>query len=457
MNNKKTNIILIFSLFFLSLSSCSESEDVKETGDSLIISAGIEPILATRTYLESGNIEEGLFHLTFPQVSESNTTDITYKIAEVNFIRTTGIPLDAEGKELSWQNIGYDGPGSVVSTLFLDNLSEDGEGTLVELSSTNAYRAGKLDKDAGSNDLLWGSLTSDRTQRQLNFQLHHCMSRVCVKILIERSDIQDPIELTDAAVQISDLALTPVRFDRTTGRLDLGESPVYSTLKFVESVEDWEIKNYNDPLNPDYICYQTKDFILPPQELKKDLTRPQLTISIPTPNGEPRIYEAVLPNAMTLISKEGVAYPTTLSFMRELYLTLTVLIKNDDLEVKFMPVTVVEWVDLDRISFSGTQAGIYSAQDFYDLISSYKDSREDILFHYGYKTAENKWVFNIFIDGISLELSRIEGKMVGDDYSFNFHNHNVSIFGDNESFEILNGRQGEERLCEILNHTSNNE
>ena len=452
MNKNDILKITLGGFIMLAAVSCGETEKFipEDTEKStLAISAVIDNSTSTRGYQEEGEITEGIYYLTYPGLPGSESSETEYITTDVNFIKGTGIAMSLTGKELQWGDIGYNSSAGTLTTLYLDNFSSDNTGeTLVNLPSDTPYKASILDKVSGSNDLLWGKLSKEtRDDRNLPFQLHHCMSRIRVKIIVDNSGTAENLDLKNATVEISELIHNAQSYDRLTGNLNLGENPDYSVLKLIENENDWEV--CGNSLDNQQIEYITRDFVLPPQELKKDSSRPQLTITVPVPGKEPKIYDAVLPNAMT-VTENGENIPMTLSFMRELYLTLTVRIDTEDLKITFMPVTVVDWVDHGRVSVSGTQAGIYTSDDFYSLIKAYGEKDKNSLLHYGYQKDGGDWIFNIFIDGIFLNLEEISGKMKGDDYSFDFHNHSVTVINGDNSI-ILDGKHnGEEELCEIL-------
>lgn len=442
----------------LAISSCmevGEETGYDYNGSILHISARINEDASIRTYQESGPVNEGNFYLTYPLTPDVKTEETPYNIVPVVFNGATGIALLPEGGELKWENIGYDNPKTQTTTFYLDNFAFGSQSdTIIDLKNNPVYDAGLLDKTNGTNDLLWGSVSVDnRNDRILNFKLYHRMARMSVKILLDNSEGIEKLDLSEAKVEISDLILSPESYDRIKGDLQLSDNPLYSTLSIVNSPQDWSIKGEPVQELTGILCYQSFDFIIPPQELKKDLTRPKIIITIPMENGEPRVYEAVLPTAMTVESQTGDSkIPMTLAFLKGLNLTLTVKLNSNQPEITFMPVTVVDWYEHTNISLSANQAGIYSEEDFYNLIDAFIVGDVSTLKHYGYQKEDNSWKFNIYIDGLMLDFGQIAGKLHGKDFSFDFHGHTVMILQEDKIHNLDPKDQGENMLYELLKY-----
>lgn len=456
LSNKSFYKIFLIICPAVAISACGEDSEVTHydrNEDTLNIFANINDENHTRIYQESGTVNEGNFFLTYPLTSDIKTEEQPYNIIQVVFKEATGIALVPEGGELKWENIGYDSPKTQATTFYLDNFAFGNQtDTLIDLKNNPVYDAARLDKTTGANDLLWGTFSVDnRNDRTLGFNLYHRMSRFSVKILVDNSEMNENLNLADAKVELSDVIISAESYNRIKGELSLSSQPLYSTLSIIDDSQDWSINGEPLSENPDIFCYKSLDFVIPPQELKKDLTRPKIIITVPKENENPMVYEAVLPTTMTVESQSGGSkIPMTLAFLKGLNLSLTVKLNSRLPEITFMPVTVGDWYEHSNISLSANQAGIYSEEDFYSLIEAFLDGDSSVLKRYGYQKEDNSWKFNIYIDGLTPDFGQIEGKLNGKDFSFDFHGHTIMISHDGKIEYLDPTEEGAEKLNKIL-------
>lgn len=462
MNNYISNMlravrVAILPLLALALVACDDRRESPSQnegeGAALRVAAELAQAMSSRAYQESGAVADGRYYLTYPSTSGSRL------VATVEFDKEEtpglGIVTAPNGSELSWNMV----QNVATPTFYLDNVDpalDANSGadplTVTFAEDNNPYVAAIFDDEEGTNDLLWGTQIAARDDKFIKFDLHHYMSRVRVEITIDSEFAIDEsdVALDDAVVEISSLVLVPESYNRLDGSLSLGSDPEYEDLVLVNKEADEEL-DWKDVVQDDgnefRKVYTTKDFVLPPQRLLENEERPRLYITLS--NG--KIYSGILPHAMDVFPKNENKYPVTLQFLKEYVLTLRTLITQNPPELEFMPVTVVEWVDKGEFTIEGHQAGIYTVDEFYDLVAGYAANDESKLARYGYKSSNN-WVFNFWHD-VELELSKIERKMqVTDgkpDFSFKFNNYTNRV-KNGTTTESLSGSAGERRLYEIV-------
>ena len=439
-------------------SGCSTDLSQNNQGEESVIKfkAIVAENVLTRTYQDEGKIESGLYYLTY----SNPIGNPQYNLATVNFYDGTGFVTTAENKELTWDMVGYDPMVSDRdnSTFYMDNvphLINDGT-TLVDLSSSIQYHAGKFDYEEGYNDLLWGSTKIMRNAQTVPINLHHSMSMVRIEITVDNSkENVIPISLDKATVEFTSIIKKPLIYDRLTGILDLGDSPIYENLTFKLENEDWEkteFVNNNDKI----IRYVTSDFVLPPQDLGAGELRPKLKIYIPQDDGSLRTFSGSLPRAMIVENAQGGRVSMNFSFMREHILTLKVTMDPDLMKLEFLPVTVVDWVDKGTYLATGAQAAIFDEENFMSVIGYYASKDWTHLERYGY-IKENTWWFNLYGD-LTLAESDIKGKMITDSenpYEFKFNGQIITVKLENGREVILSeDNNGTDKLKNLLNGES---
>lgn len=459
----KDAILLLIAAMLVAVSACSSEESPitpsSEAERTFTVTAKVAREIYTRAHDESGNIIGGIYYLTYMPASGSS-----HYVASVDFAKeeTTpgiGIVTIPDNQELKWANVG----GGQTPTFYLDNVSREyaaNNSTLTEIifNEDAPYKAGIWDQDEGSNDLLWSELLAARNDKNINFNLHHNMSRVRVQVTVDRKYAVDPddLDLEGAVVEISSINQVPISYNRLDGSLTLPTvdatgtaedyNRVYTPLILVdERGTTAEANKINWATMPSaeekeeansILTYTTKDFVLPPQNLLEDEHRPRLTITLE--NG--KTYSGILPHAMEIEDDNSdhtnPSYPVTLSFLKEHILTIRTVITEDPPELAFMPVQVVQWVDKGNFSIEAHQAGIYTAQEFENLIKYYNDNNEYQLVRYGRLIEdENRWMFEFF-HSVELDYNEIAGKMKPDndkkkDFSFSFNNYTIYINNGN--------------------------
>ena len=447
-------VIWVAAAVVVLLGSCASGGDSpvpeQPQGESLPVSirARVADALSSRAYQAEGQVTDGTYYLTY-EAKGSTSADRTYDLAKVLFDDNTGIgkATKIEGEEainrLTWKDIV-----NATSIFCLDNvrpsldMAEDAEktNTLVVFGTDdgeNPYVAGVFDDKEGTNDLLWGDKEVAYNTAQINFELHHCMSRVRVKVTADKTNSVDgALDLEGAEVKITSLVLTPKSYNRNTGSLDLGEEPEYEALVLTGNGIEWGTTpdEEQQPEDDNLEVRMTRDFVLPPQSLLDDQERPRLVITLA--NGD--VYSGILPQAMEVVTdardQDGntITYPVALSFLREHILTLRTVITEDPPELLFMPVTVIEWVDKGDFMLEGHQAGVYNSTDFKNLVDNYENYNEEQLERFGLNT-DTQWEFNFWGPAVVKDENLVKGKMVPGGikkpYKFKFHGYKCTVAG----------------------------
>lgn len=446
----------LLTLIFMSFSvvSCSSEESVLEPdanhNDAIRIIAAVAQEIMTRTEGETVYVRDGVYNLSY--MKDDNQT---WDVASVDFNKEgfdapgVGIVTVTGGDELRWLNVG----GGATPTFYLDNVSA-ANGTTgstltdIVLPETNPYRAAVFDPNV--NDLLWSSSMVRRNDKNINFDLHHNMSRLRVEVTVDRTNATTtaPLDLDNATVKITSLNQIPVSYNRLDGTLSLpSEQESYTDLTLVipgDASCKWS-STVIDEENPLITTYKSVDFVLPPQELLPDEGRPRLVISLPNPDGTTTTYTGIIPHAMLVDDNDHLtpSYPLALSFLKEHILTIRTKITEEPPTLEFMPVTVVKWVDKGEFTVEAHQAGIYMAQEFYNLIAYYQAGNEYQLSRYGRftqdpdisgkPTGDPYWHFDFF-HSVVLDYNKIHGQMIpgGDDHpKFTFVFNGYSVFVSN--------------------------
>ena len=380
---------------------------------------------------------------------------------------------------------------------------------------TNPFRAGLFDRENGTNDLLWGWTVAEKNAKIVRFEdtdqgdyrLHHNMSRLRVVIDAKQRDAEtnEVVNFSqDVKLRLLKLHHEPLYFDRSSGNLTLMPEPEENNVLTLVQFENGEeagtdptdaddpdsavipwakIEEVKDTDNPGktFKRYTSYDFVVPPQELDNADKRPMLQLIVPAqyvPGKNPAdpevYYEANLPQNMYYTKKEGddatdlPAMP--FSFMKEYDMTIRAVVGPPDLELRFAPVQVQDWVNLGAQEISGNQAGIYTNQDFYDFLNCYRAQNDVRLERYGYRASDDE-PWKILFWSSALKLHKKDEDITASDGStkreegienyledcvdtdffkdnpFQFvFNNNVVTLTDDEQYPKLDGASGQLRL-----------
>ena len=376
-------------------------------------------------------------------------------------------------KELIWspsnssanEGIIYYPNVNTLSPLYLDNFpyltTTDAEKRDTIYSITKEkfpdmpFVPGVFDEENGTNDLLWGTAKAKSGQDMINFELDHRMTRLQITVDVDNSDQSGYLtSLRNAKVYITNLLLQPKTYLRKYGELRFEEKTSNSTIASTidpslydepftlverpgeaiepENPEDawksltWLVTPEGDSPTHTVETYQTKDFVFVPQTLRQGAeTRPRLYIKVPIEdvnsginegyNQDYIIFSGSLPYTMNLDNGDGTESMMTLDFLKGYVINLRTKLTPGNPELLFAPVTVEPWVWKGSFKPESRQAGIFNADDFYNLILTYNQNNSFWLGKYGFISNANQatgtWTFQFNSGEQKLEIDKIMGSM----------------------------------------------
>ena len=380
----------------LLFASCSEDDGLNSRpatgGDDVVrISASLAPMVESRAYQEQGTIESGQYFMTYPNYPEN----ATHSVCTVNFHDGFGVTTTQNGKELKWMEVGSLTYDTELTNFFLDNVpppEDNPNATTVPFTDKyNPFVAGEFDNVEGKNDLLWGYIQPKlNTTEEINIGIHHYMSRVSVIVTVNNSsENANKILFDKGSVKISNVVHEGVSFNRLNGTIDLGPEPEYKDLVLTDG-GDWQ------SITPDeerqgIVYYQSKNFVIPPQELRTDIDRPRLILNVPMEDGSIRSYSGVIPRIMFV---NGV--PANLGFDPEKNLTLKVKLSADLLKIEEVVAELQDWIDKGTFILSGARSDVKDQKELYELIDLYNNLEDELdLRKFGFYE-DGLWKFDLF-------------------------------------------------------------
>lgn len=458
--------LLLIAAAALTGSCLSEREEQEMSGrrtGAVRIRGAVAETVETRSYeLEgsSNTLKSGRFFMTY-----SNTDRETYSVCEVNFHETHGVTTTRDGKELKWENIGAIPGDDTQTILFLDNVppqpGQDYNATTVLFTDDyHPFDAAEYQGDGGPNDLLWGYAPVQLYQTaDASIGIHHYMSRVSVLVTVDNSsENAAPIDFRYGSVMITNILTKGIGFDRThAGAILFDADPAYEDLSLA-SKGDWK-EVTRDDLNPTLEYFHTKNFVVPPQQLRTDDLRPRLVLEVPQSDGSIRTYSGVIPRVMMVNGS-----PAALAFDPEKNLTLKVKISQDRLRIESIVAYVQDWVNKGSFLVSADHAFIGSTEDLMNLIAIYQEQDYEQIKQYGYRHVDADgtvtWSFNIFGEP-RIEVEKVTEKMgkPSPDFSFDMTSHRFTLiyadgtkrrFGSYETTNYEAARNAEKILHDLL-------
>lgn len=449
-------ITLIFASSMLS--SCVSDEDINSSdniGDEVVrVSSVVMQSQDTRAYQEDGDIVSGTYYMTYHRHADPNT----FGVCDVNFYDKVGVTTTSSGYELKWQDVGSLPYEPTKTAFWLDNVPRvagDPDAIIVPFTEDyNPFVAGEFDKVDGKNDLLWGYQQPlvDGSEK-IRIGVHHYMSRVNVVVTVDNShENAEAIDFTRGSVKITNVIHSGVSYNRTTGRIDLGTAPEYNDLYLTKNGDWASITPDPEQTSKNSVFeFQSKNFVLPPQELLTNEDRPRLVLEVPQTDGSIRTYSGVIPRMMLVNNT-----PAPLAFDVEKNLTLKVKLSQDLLYIVSIYAYVQDWVDKGVHLVTGNQAGIYSEFDLQEMIAFYNElpDRQTELIHYGY-LLDGKWNFDVF-ENLEITASDYAGKMKsGPDFEFDFTYHTLTIIrsdGSTVSYSTEETEQAAQAMYNLLRY-----
>lgn len=419
-----------------------------------------------------GNITDGTFYFVFWR-----TTTKKYRTCEAifgyfpDYPELANLQLPEFGKGVQWSDFSTSYRNIYLSNVGTSDYAIDNNAYLSMERDISGYdfNAGPYTRE---NDLLWGENVwpSSMMNKEYIFSvtMHHVMSMVRVEVIVENSEFSD-LDLSEATVELTDIAQKTSTFYRLTGEVTLSTKPEdrgpmtlvdYGVFADPGDTPDdsqnipWANIGGYDP-ETGQATYLTGDFILPPQIPSDDATRSRIRVKVKDKDGAIRSFSAPIPRLMEMEVANMGTQQTPLRFLREKIMTIRCLITNEPPELIFYPVKVYNWVDVGHNQFTGYETGIYIADQFYQLIKDYSaysgSGSTEVLEKYGSVSPNGIWRFNIQ-RSITLEMSKISGMMTpggNASFQFNLHDSTVTVINGLEKIE-LRGTEGAETLYEIV-------
>lgn len=387
----------------LMLLACTKQEEVHSDTDKVCLSASIGSMT---TRVDDGGVESGTYYLTYNSYGA--------KVCMVTFAKSKGYPLVSDNgiyQFLKWNDVT---PVDGKYQFTLDNLSDKGNPETVILGE--AYQAAPLNDKL---DIVWGKQTVEKGEESagVNFALSHRMSKISLEISVGTSDI----DLDDKVVKITltDVINKPKSFDRTSGDVSVDE----------EQRRDIVLYNAILTRNLDESTYTIPSWIVPPQTFDSN-NWPKLRIVL-----DGTTYEGTL-NHYMVQEESGDDTPVEMTgFESGLHLTLRAKLSKttEEVELIFMPVWVRKWEEIDNIGIGAKQRGVYTKEDYEQLVTAYNKEPKDenVLDEYGTKdNASGKWTFVLFRNIGTAEDVNNMPKFKDDGFGINFNGYTVYGCGD---------------------------
>ena len=396
----------------LMLLACTKQEEVYSDTDKVCLSASIGSMT---TRVDDGKVVSGTYYLTY------NSSGA--KVCMVTFADSKGYPLVSDNgiyQFLKWNDVT---PVDGKYQFTLDNLSNKDNPETVTLGE--AYKAAPLDGNS-QLDIVWGKQPVEKGKESdaVNFKLSHRMSKISLEISVGTSDIN--LKGEQVKITLTDVISEPATFDRTSGAVS------------VAGKQRSDIVLYEGELIQAASKYTIPSWIFPPQTFDED-NWPKLRIEF-----DRQTYEGTLNHYM--VQKEsGDDTPVEMrGFESGLHLTLKAKLSKttEKVELIFMPVWVRKWKEIDNIGIGAKQRGVYTKEDYKQLVTAYNKEPKDenVLDEYGTKdNASGKWIFVLFRNIGTAEDVNNMPKFEDDGNGFEIEFNDYKVYGyENKSNLIDN-------------------
>lgn len=382
----------------LMLLACTKQEEVYSDTDKVCLSASIGSMT---TRVDDGGVESGTYYLTY------NSSGA--KVCMVTFADSKGYPLVSDNgiyQFLKWNDVT---PVDGKYQFTLDNLSNKDNPETVTLGE--AYKAAPLDGNS-QLDIVWGKQTVEKGKESagVNFELSHRMSKISLEISVGTSGINlddKPVKIT-----LTDVISEPATFNRTSGAVNVAGKQRSEIVLYDGEFDS----NQSEP------TYSIPSWIFPPQTFDSN-NWPKLRIVL-----DGTTYEGTL-NHYMVQEESGDDTPVEMTgFKSGQHLTLKAKLSKttDEVELIFMPVWVRKWEEIDNIGIGAKQRGVYTEEDYKQLVNAYNDvpKNENVLDEYG-TDASGKWTFVLFRNIGDTGGPTTMPKFKDDGFEINFNGYKV--------------------------------
>ena len=398
----------------LMLLACTKQEEVYSDTDKVCLSASIGSMT---TRVDDGEVKSGTYYLTY------NSSEA--KVCMVTFAESKGYPLVSDNgiyQFLKWNDVT---PVDGKYQFTLDNLSNKDNPETVTLGE--AYKAAPLDGNS-QLDIVWGKQTVEKGKESdgVNFALSHRMSKISLEISVGTSDINLDNGI-HATITLMNVISEPATFNRTSGAVS------------VAGKKGSDIVLYEGELIQAASKYTIPSWIVPPQTFSNNW--PKLRIEF-----DGQTYEGTLNHYM--VQEGSLDTPVEMTgFKSGQHLTLRAKLSKttEEVELIFMPVWVRKWEEIDNIGIGAKQRGVYTEEDYKQLVTAYNEDPKDekVLDEYGTDDS-GTWTFVLFRNiGTAEDVSEMP-KFKDDGFDIKFNSYTVYGYGfkDDKSNLIDNSGTG---------------
>lgn len=405
----------------LMLLACTKQEEVYSDTDKVCLSASIGSMT---TRVDDGGVVSGTYYLAY--------NSFEAKVCMVTFAASKGYPLVSDNgiyQFLKWNDVT---PVDGKYQFTLDNLSNKDNPETVTLGE--AYKAAPLDGNS-QLDIVWGKQTVEKGKESdgVNFALSHRMSKISLEISVGTSDINLDNGIP-ATITLMNVISEPATFNRTSGAVS------------VAGKQGSDIVLYEGELIQAASKYTIPSWIFPPQTFDED-NWPKLRIVL-----DGTTYEGTLNHYM--VQEGSLDTPVEMTgFKSGQHLTLRAKLSKTtgDVELIFMPVWVRKWEEIDNIGIGAKQRGVYTEEDYEQLVTAYnKDSKDEkVLDEYGTKDDDSgTWTFVLFRNIGDTGGQATMPKFKDDGFEINFNSYTVYGFSNKDDLitnnsETSGGRSGD--------------
>ncbi len=414
MKTEKYICLLVWGMLACSCTEEQDSVTAQQGGDNpIVLSASVNNNGQADSRVESGEIEEGQYYLTY--------TDTINKQQVLSAIFTSGVgypyiyDTEGTGTPLKWEGVKNI---SGKSTLTLDNVQNQINVTDVTLG--DAYKAANAQED--KNDIVWGKTEEAtwNTAEPVIFTLQHRMASVKVNI-----DVAEGLSLIEeevkkgVTVSLLEIRTTPSTFNRNTGVVSVNNETTKKDVKIHEGI----LSDNGD----------TDTWIFPPLNFSDG--RPQLQIILK----DGTTYTGTIPETMLSgeeSSDDNNATSRTLAFEAGKLLTIRVLLVEDIEEqpILFLPARVENWEDKGPVSIECNQLGIYNEDDYKTVVTAYNNDDESTLKRYA-TYDKGIWTICIFAS-FGEETALNDDLKFNNDEQLNLQLNNHTVYGQ-KTYENL--------------------
>lgn len=398
----------------LMLLACTKQEEVYSDTDKVCLSASIGSMT---TRVDDGGVESGTYYLTY------NSSGA--KVCMVTFADSKGYPLVSDNgiyQFLKWNDVT---PVDGKYQFTLDNLGDKDNPETVTLGE--AYKAAPLDGNS-QLDIVWGKQTVEKGKESagVNFALSHRMAKISLEISVDASDIV--LDGKQVKITLTDVISEPATFNRTSGFVSV-TGKQRSEIVLYDGEFD---SNQSEP------TYSIPSWIFPPQTFDSN-NWPKLRIVL-----DGTTYEGTL-NHYMVQEESGDDTPVEMTgFESGLHLTLRAKLSKttEEVELIFMPVWVRKWEEIDNIGIGAKQRGVYTEEDYKQLVTAYNEDPKDekVLDEYGTKDDLGIWTFVLFRNiGTAEDVSEMP-KFKDDGFDIKFNSY--TVYGYNSKSNLIKSETG---------------